>query len=598
MSKKWLLVLFLLALHVFLLWHSAKQKSATVDEMSHLSAGLYSLTTFDFRMNRVAAPLQNLVCALPVLIIHDIEMPYDDYCWKMGIWNGCGDIIHEHYPGRFQSILMTGRMGTMFLSVLLCFVCFYWAKELWGYWPGLGVLVLAVFEPNILAHGRLITTDIASALFFTLSGFCFWRYVQKPRIRRLLLLGVILGLAWYAKHSGVILFPALFICFLVYSYVHRNHPDLLLLSRIKEYRTGLRILINAFVLISIVFVMGIFTLWVGYGFEMGDSIPGPRKPIHSHLWHDLQFPINLLYILWDEDSQIRFDANNPDEPLWTFIRTYTPLYSHIEGFLANRAHLRSGHLSYFMGERSMKGWMMYYPVLFLIKTPLPVLMIFMVGIGCVATKDVRLNLLNYTACLVIPTLYAYVLIVEDTANIGFRHALPVIPFLMILLGGAFFDGVHNKIQSLSGSFYRRLNWLIPVGLITGLYVFAVLSVQSHYLAYFNSLIGGPRNGHYYAVDSNLDWGQDLLILKRYLDKHPSKNLSLIYFGPEPYPDLYGIPHTIKVDRSTPLEPGWYVISATAFRGIGVGKLFEYLVPFHQRPPDGYITPALLVYKIE
>jgi hypothetical protein len=47
-----------------------------------------------------------------------------------------------------------------------------------------------------------------------------------------------------------------------------------------------------------------------------------------------------------------------------------------------------------------------------------------------------------------------------------------------------------------------------------------LGVYPHSLSYFNELVGGPANGHAHLLDSNIDWGQDLLLLKEWLDAHP------------------------------------------------------------------------------
>jgi hypothetical protein len=71
------------------------------------------------------------------------------------------------------------------------------------------------------------------------------------------------------------------------------------------------------------------------------------------------------------------------------------------------------------------------------------------------------------------------------------------------------------------------------------YVVASLFIAPHYLSYFNEIIGGPDKGYKYLVDSNLDWGQDLKGLKKYMDDHAIKRISLSYFGIDS-PKRYGI----------------------------------------------------------
>jgi hypothetical protein len=100
-----------------------------------------------------------------------------------------------------------------------------------------------------------------------------------------------------------------------------------------------------------------------------------------------------------------------------------------------------------------------------------------------------------------------------------------------------------------------------------------LSAWPHSLAYFNELIGGPLGGGYYLQSSNIDWGEDLLYLKRWIDSHPeSRPLIVAYWGPV-NPELAGIDfpipealqhqgHTTTAD----LKPGWYAISQKCLRG--------------------------------
>ncbi|MEW6238765.1 MAG: glycosyltransferase family 39 protein [Candidatus Omnitrophota bacterium] len=606
MTKKCLAVFLVLALHAAILWDSARRESATVDELSHLASGLYSLTTCDFRMNRVSPPLQNLICALPAYLAQDCQLTYDSYCWKMGIWNGSGDQLLKDNPDHFHQILMAGRTGTMFLSVILCFVIFLWSKELCGFLPAFFVLILAALEPNLLAHGHLATADTAPSLMFLTTGYLFWRFTRQPSRRRLLYVGIAFGFAWYSKQSGALLLPALFACFFIFSFFTQEKGNILFLEKWKGYRPIPQSLLHSAMLTGATAIIGFSILWAAYGCEIGDSIPGPRKPQFSYLWKDLQTPINTVSFLL-RGHGVKSDGDNPDDPLWLFLRRHTPLFSHIEGFLSNRAHLRIGHRAYFMGEISTSGWRSYYPILFLIKTPMPLLLIFLAGMLLLALRAIRIDAMMASALFVIPAIYAYALIFMNTANIGYRHALPILPFLLVSMAGA---AAAFAAQSFTASFAafslsdaarlptKRERWLLGLFAI-GLLAWSAadaFAIHPHHLAYFNQLIGGPRNGHYYAVDSNLDWGQDLLFLKRYIEKENLQDVHLLYFGPEKLPLAYKVPCAL-VDRSKPLPPGLCVVSASALHGIGAGDIYPHLLPFQNRKPDDYVTPSLLVYRI-
>ncbi|MFB3784774.1 MAG: ArnT family glycosyltransferase [bacterium] len=596
-------VLALLLLQAFLLWHSARQDSATVDEMSHLACGLYSLQTLDFRMNRVAPPLQNLVCALPVYLSQDCHLPFDNACWQQGVWNGAGDRFLEANPDNFHQLLMTGRLGTMTLSLLLSVMVFVWANACWGYRPALAVLALSVLEPNLLAHGRLVTTDTAPALLFTLTGYLAWRFVQQPRWTRLMLVGIGMGLTWYAKHTGPLLVPALFLGFgLVFR--KRQETAWYTFSRLAaKCPHSLRPWLQSAATTVMISIVGLLVIWAGYGFEVGDSIPGPREPQRGALWRETQLPLQTAAYLLGWDRRYPFDSGDPRDPYWLLLRRYLPAFSHWEGFFANRQHLQTGHMAYFMGEISAGGWRSYYPVLFLIKTPLPLLILFLLGAGLLAAKRVRLDFHAGVFLAMIPLVYTGVLIEWNRVNIGYRHALPLVPYALIALAGAALAYLFRAPESggtdpagLQAGRRDYSNRAVLGSLLLAWTAVDVLSIHPHYLSYFNSLIGGPKNGHYYAVDSNLDWGQDLFFLKKYLTENDVRDAYLFYFGPEQYPNYYGVPcrDTKKLDH---LEPGTYIVSVTLLRQYWGAHPPKFLLPVIGREPDGRAAYTLFVYRV-
>jgi hypothetical protein len=108
-----------------------------------------------------------------------------------------------------------------------------------------------------------------------------------------------------------------------------------------------------------------------------------------------------------------------------------------------------------------------------------------------------------------------------------------------------------------------------------------LTVYPHSLSYFNSLAGGPVNGGRHLIDSNLDWGQDLLALADWARQHPdARPLFLAYFGgvdprlaglrfsPPPLgtaPELSAA--MAHGDVASALAPGWYAVSANFVYGM-------------------------------
>jgi hypothetical protein len=150
------------------------------------------------------------------------------------------------------------------------------------------------------------------------------------------------------------------------------------------------------------------------------------------------------------------------------------------------------------------------------------------------------------------------------------------------------------------------------------YVLSSAWISPHYLAYFNELVGGPDRGSRYLVDSNLDWGQDLKGLKRYMDEHGIERVWLGYFG-QADPDYYGIaydylpsytifdrgndrPQFWDVDR-IPLMPGMVAISATLLEGVYLpindpAKARAYFEEYRRMTPVAKIGYSIFIYRVE
>jgi hypothetical protein len=590
------IVLLLLVLHAGLLGSSMVWKSATVDELSHLAAGLHDLETRDFRMNRQAPPLQNIVCALPVYLFAEYQLSYDTQCWNFGIWNGLGTSFVQANPETFHQLLLLGRVGTIVLSILLCVLLFYCAKQWWGVVPAMVVLLLAVLEPNLLAHGRLTTTDTSAVLFFLLTGFALDQFLQKPEWKRLLFIGAAFALTWLSKHSGFVLLPTLFIIFVFMQFLpdFRNLP----VPYIKRKSARAQKFVYPLFYTAVIAITGFSVIWCGYAFEVGDQLAPPLEPYRYSLWNSIRIPLETFANLLGFSRESWFDSQDMNNPLWSRIRSWLPALNHWEGFAANQLHLRMGHLSYFMGTLYYGGILWYYPVLLLTKTPIALLVIFGMGVILLLNRTIAFPARRMLLISGIPAFYLLVLVFYDTANIGYRHFLPVVPYLLLICAGGcaaaiwrivlawwLRDVVKREEKILVGLFFMCIVWVLLENLL----------IYPHYLEYFNQLSGGARNGHWIAADSNLDWGQDLFYVKEYIEENDLHNSYLFYFGPPELPDAYGVPH--QTFRGKVLLPGNYVISASFLHGIGAGELYESLEIFRQREPDDYITSAVFFYSI-
>jgi hypothetical protein len=246
--------------------------------------------------------------------------------------------------------------------------------------------------------------------------------------------------------------------------------------------------------------------------------------------------------------------------------------------------------SYFLhGELSSTGWWYYFPVAMGIKTPLGLLLLALSGLALLALRRRDGPQGEFLLWLPLVLLFAAGALFTSL-YIGVRHMLPAAPLLCVL--GA------RAARDLRGIGGRTL-----VAGLTAWHFWAGISISPYHLSYFNELVGGPGHGHEWLVDSNIDWGQDLVRLKRYMDEHGIKRAKLAYFG-RADPGIYGIEHEELPEK--PVSGGVAVVSATFLQGrpyfwLRGGKL-DWVPPgayswIKDRPLIGRVGYSLFVFDL-
>ncbi|MEK7872773.1 MAG: hypothetical protein AAB502_02805, partial [Chloroflexota bacterium] len=192
----------------------------------------------------------------------------------------------------------------------------------------------------------------------------------------------------------------------------------------------------------------------------------------------------------------------------------------------------------------------YFLVAFLLKTPLPLLLLLAVAAYLLVRwprRDEENHMLVIVAVVFFATsLYAI--------NIGLRHLLPIYPFLIVLA---------SRVATIKFSRPALLN--VPLAALVLWQVGASTAVHPYYLSYFNELAGGPDNGYKALVDSNLDWGQGLNDLRRYMQDKGVSKVKLLYFGTAD-PAAYGVAYepVARAELYDP-PPGVYALSVTSLQ---------------------------------
>lgn len=480
-----LLVLFLqLAL-------SVHRNSITWDEDDHIFAGYMSWKHADFGLNPEHPPLVKLVAAIPLLNMPLTLPVVQDRSFKYEAFRDGKDFLFKNDA---NTMLFRARIAVSFFTLLLALLVFLAAQEMFGTGAGFIALALLAFDPNLLAHGAVVSTDAGLSCFMFAAAYAFYRYVKVPSAWRLIVTGLATGLALAAKHTGILLFPMLFLlagCEVVRSKRASNTQGGLQASPAKRARQ----LAIALVAIS---VIAITVLWGAYGFRYQARAEGRQmNPPLSEFVQGLSRP-----------HEVRL--------LHTVARFHLLPESYVYG-LADVRIMSDFYTSFLLGKVYPHGVWFYFPVAFVIKSSLSFLLLLLITIWTIAAR--RLAAWREIIFLTVPPIFHLAIAMSAGMNIGVRHILPMYLFLSVLIGGAAWSLIQRN---------RKWTYVIVV-----LLIFQAISTSRaypSYIAYANEFWGGPARVHDLLSDSNSDWGQQLHDVRRYLDEHNIKDCWFIYFA--------------------------------------------------------------------
>jgi len=550
-------VVLLLVCHFALAVLAVRDKSSTFDEVAHLTAGVYNWKAGDYRLVPEHPPFAHLWAALPVSAGNFKVPDANGPPWSTSdVWNLGRRFLYES-GNDAQAVLLRGRAMIALLSVALGLLVWRWSRGLFGEAGGLLSLALYTFNPATLAHGALITTDMAASLFFLATVGTLWRVLHRVSAGNVVLSSLALAGLLLSKTSALLILPMAGVLMLVR--LVSGRPTTAALRRAVEIRSRLG-QAGVWLVAAIGHaVIAAIVIWGVYGFRypaMRDGEPGSDRFFTPT-------PLPQGVAAWD---YVLEGGGAPGRMIaWARDRRLLP-ESYLFGvaFTLRSAEVRSAFLN---GENRAAGWWWFFPYCFAVKTPLALFGVFLMaaaaGIG-VARREGFRNGLYRTAPLWVLFAVYWASAITSNLNIGHRHILPIYPVLFILCGRAA-DWLRRP--------ERIGKWAVPI--LTVLCAAAALRVHPHYLAYFNLLASGPGNGYRHLVDSSLDWGQDLPGLKAWLDRNRPSTVYLSYFGSAP-PTYYGI-QAEALPSFLPWAParwmlltgGVYCISATTLQQIGL-----------------------------
>ncbi len=556
-------VCFLLLVIGLQLFFSVRRESQTWDEGNHIYTGYRSWTHGDFGLNPEHPPLVKLLVTVPLLLSQPAVVPaLEERFFKEDAFLRGKEFLYRNDP---EKILARARTMAAILTLFAALVLFLGTREMFGVGAAFIALTLLAFDPNLLAHGALITTDVGLACFMFLAVYMFYRFVKSPSALRLIAVGIAVGLVLAAKHTGLLVLPILFLLTLC---------EILLQLFTKSRDNIGRQSLKLFGSLALIALIGWVLLWSCYRFRYIARPDGLQ----------LNPPL-VEYVKGLEPSEAW--------PISLMARWHILPESYLYG-LADVRLTANYYTSYVLGKVYAHGVWFYFPIAFLIKSTIGVLALFLLTLGVVATR--RLNHWREIVFLAVPVIFYLIVALTVGMNIGVRHILVVYVFLYVLIGGATWALIR-----------KNRKWAYAVGVLLLVHAASSAFAYPNYIAYANELWGGPSQTNKYLTDSNSDWGQQLKSVKQYLDQRGVKECWFLYFAEGvAEPSYYGIPCkplptistlwlNIPIDVPTSIT-GPVLISASNLSGVefGPGSLDPY-GQFKRLQPTAVIDRGVFVF---
>ncbi len=580
-SRRCWLMVVLLAAQGSMLVVEARRDFVTIDEAGHLAAGLVQWRYGDWEYYAVNPPLLRLLYTLPAAgasasldrISLEEAPEYRPEFWlapRMAVLLG---------PRRYVEVLTHCRLLSTVLSLVGTVIIWYWGLQLGGVWAAAVAASLWAFDPLVLGHGHLITPDVGAAVLGLAAFAALWN-ARHAALSTMVIAGALIGAAMAGKFTALVLLPCLPLFVLLTRRPAAEH------SRFVVRVSGWAVYAAA----------AWFVFTAAYGFTGLFHRPA-REAFRSHLFQKLT-------------GQAPEARGGPTQHLLRLVAD-VPLpvpVAALHGLDLQQTDFEARLASYLLGEVRNGGWPHYYVVALTLKQPLPWLLLSVSALAMFIRSPSRIAL-----ALALP---AVAVLTVASAKSGFNHHLRYVlqgtPFWCMFCGVA----VAGCLRGLQDRWARRLATGVAVVLIC--LAVTVTAATPYHLGYFNWLAWPPQRAIHYLADSNIDWGQDLYAVKRWLQARRDTLPVYIAFrtfvpialwGVEQNPPPFGpLTQTAVQHRELPDHPppGWHLLSATFVTGLPGGFPVDaerwFTVPrgayrhYLNREPDYVLGTSVFVYR--
>jgi len=504
--------------------YEARYTGLTVDEPVHvLSAALYWQAADQLKPRDLAPAIKIVGGWVPRVL--GLPVPRDHPAWKkQEAWWAAVVMMDRFKRQRSNRLFFLARLPMLVFPLLTAWLLWRWGRQLYGGLVALLLVLLFAVEPSALGHGALFKNDLAATCAYFWFWYRAWRFWKWPGLGNALWLGCALLAAVLSKLSMLVLVPAL---------------PLIIVARAARGTVLRRSqAAAAFLLATVLAYLG----------ALAASQFEARRLTRADLeaLEQARLPGALV-----ATGQV-FRLLPAPIPLW-------------EGAVSLwRSNNAEGNRTYMLGRQRPRGDRLYFLLALAVKTPVALQILLLAGSLCLLLRQARRQLEPADLFWLLPPWLYLALSSLSTLQLGIRLVLPALPFGLLISGCA--------LQQLREK--RRL-WL-AVLLVAGTAVES-FRIFFHGISFFNLWAGGPDNGLKYLADSNLDWGQDLPLLRNRFDELKIRKLRLSYFGTD-NPWRYFTDRELELiappwndelaagKRVLEPRPGYYAISATLLAG--------------------------------
>jgi hypothetical protein len=525
--------------------------SQTTDEPAHVATGMEWLQRGTYTLEPLHPPLARVAVALGPYL-SGLRLTGEGHIWIEG-----NEILLAR--GQYLHNLALARSGVLPFFLLAAFLVWYWSRARFGNWPALAATLLFTSSPVVLAHAGLATTDMAVTATFTAALLALLNLLERASYLRCVLFGIALGLAILSKFSVLLFLPASGLALLACRWLLRR-DDKAKPAVAESFPWGRSLALAALLCFLVV--------WAGYRFSVSsitDFAARPHPTIDrftgtTGVLHDVAYSVA--------------------ESRWM------PAPGLLRGIAQLRQKNAVGAKAYLFGKVRQNGWWYFFPVALAVKTPIPFLIL--VGVGSLSLAGTAWVRRDWLMAAPIAAALALLLVcMSSQINIGVRHILPIYP-LFAIIGGVGTCRLWNSVKAKHAG---------PAVVVALLCWQLVSSVHAHpdYLAYFNEFAG--RHPESILVDSDLDWGQDLLRLSAVLQQRHIENPSIAYAGS---PDLdlhqFAIPAFRELSPHQPTM-GWIAISLLRLKAGGFGLPSDSFSWLEAYQPVCLVGRSILLYDV-